>query len=203
MDLGGPCTVGDCFYNGSMENQTSAASLDDYPADWVEQVRLEDGLEVQIRPIRPEDAKGLKEGFKRLSPQSIYLRFLRPVKQLAEDEAQSLATLDYRTKMAFVACLVEEGKDFIIGVARYAALDPGTPEVVECAVIVGDEFQGRGLGSILLDRLIRYGRAQGVTTIQATTHLTNQPIMHFIEQSGFSVKKTMLEPGVWEFRMWI
>ncbi len=193
----------DSFYNGVMDDQDNSKTPGAYPSDWVEQIRLDDGLEVLIRPIRPEDAKGLKEGFKRLSPQSIYLRFLRPVNQLAEEEAQDLATLDYRSQMAFVACRVEDGKDIIIGVSRYAVLDAAQPEIVECAVIVGDEFQGRGLGSILLDRLIRYGRAHGVTTIQAITHLTNQPIMHFIEQSKFSVEKTLIEPGVWEFRMQI
>lgn len=181
--------------NGPEENTPGP-----YPVDQVEKVTLRDGTELVIRPIRPDDAALLQEGFRRLSPQSIYLRFLETFKELSDRQAQRFSVLDYQDHMAFVAELEENGKNSLIGVARYSML-ADEPGVAESAIVVGDEFQGRGLGLLLLARLIRYAQTHGVTTFLATVHLSNNKIMRFIHRGGFAFSKKMIEPGVWEVRI--
>jgi acetyltransferase len=176
-----------------------------YPGEYIEKISLADGTQVTIRPILPEDAPGLQEAFSRLSPQSVYLRFLETFKQLTDKQAQELAELDYQKRMALVAEVVEQGEKHLVGVARYAMLDTAHAEspqnvegVAESAIVVVDEYQGRGLGTILLERLVMYAREHGVQAFMATVHHSNARIMRFIQRSGFISHKRMLEPGVWE-----
>jgi acetyltransferase len=76
--------------------------------------------------------------------------------------------------------------------------DPG---MAEGAVVVIDAFQGRGLGSLLLDRLVRYARANGVTGFVATIHTSNAPMLGIVQRSQYPVVRKMLEPGVWQARI--
>jgi GNAT superfamily N-acetyltransferase len=172
-----------------------------YPQDWVEQVILHDGTSVTIRPIRPGDAPKLQAAFKRLSTQSIYLRFLEVFTQLTDQQARDFANLDYYHRMALVAEIQEPDGLNLIGVARYAMLDGDEPGLAECAIVVIDEYQKQGLGSLLLRRLIRYARSHAVQTFLATVHVSNAQIMRFIQRSGFPAEKKMIEPGVWEIRV--
>jgi len=155
-------------------------------------------MEVTIRPIRPDDAPRLQEAFDRLSPESIYLRFLEPYKELSDRQAQRFANLDYRTQMALVASIPEHGEEHLIGVARYAMVGEEHPGVAESAIVVVDSFQNRGLGTLLLSRLVRYALAHGVRHFLATVHQTNAPIVRFIQRSRLDFDRRMLEPGVWE-----
>jgi GNAT superfamily N-acetyltransferase len=103
--------------------------------------------------------------------------------------------------MALVAEIQEEGESNLIGVARYAMLPGDEPGLAESAVVVIDEYQKRGLGSLLLQRLVRYARSHDVRTFLATVHVSNAQIMRFIQRSGFPADKKMIEPGVWEIRV--
>ena len=184
-----------------------------YPTETIESVTLRDGTPVNIRPIRPDDAPRLQAGFARLSPQSIYLRFLQTFRELSDKQAREFATVDYLNRMALVASIPGEGDERLIGVARYSMVAPANPGgltqpvapaepgLAEGAIVVGDEFHNRGLGTILLDRLVKYARAHGVTAFLATVHLTNSQIMRFIQRSGFPYEKKMIEPGIWEVRV--
>ncbi len=91
----------------------------------------------------------------------------------------------------------------MIGVARYNKVSPTEAGLAESAVIVGDEYQGRGLGTLLLSRLVAYARAHGVTTFLATVHSTNARMLHFIERSGFPFQRKIVEPGVWEIHIFL
>ena len=101
---------------------SSANSLD------LETVTLKDGTQVIIRPIHPDDAEDLQATFQRLSIESIYLRFLSFKKELPDEEARYLATVDYTTRMAFVAIATENNREIVVGVSRYAMDDPSNPE---------------------------------------------------------------------------
>ena len=184
-------------------NRTSDLSenpeiIENYPFEAIEKTELKDGSKVTIRPIRPEDAPLLQAGFSRLSPESIYLRFLETFNALTDKQAREFSTVDYHQRMALVAEIIEDGQKSLIGVARYAMVEPG---VAESAIVVIDEYQSRGLGTILLDRLVKYARTQGVQAFLATVHFTNARIMRFIKRSGLPTEKKMLEPGVWEIRV--
>ena len=105
-----------------------------------ETVTLKDGTQVIIRPIHPDDAEDLQATFQRLSMESIYLRFLSFKKELPDEEARYLATVDYTTRMAFVAIASENNREIVVGVSRYAMDDPGNPEFAE--------FSGGGGGQL-------------------------------------------------------
>lgn len=184
--------------NKTSDLSENSEMIKNYPFEAIENVELKDGSEVTIRPIRPEDAPLLQAGFSRLSSESIYLRFLETFNQLTDKQARDFSTVDYHKRMALVAEIIEDGQDSLIGVARYAIVEPG---VAESAIVVIDEYQSLGLGTILLDRLVKYARTQGVRAFLATVHFTNARIMRFIKRSGFPMQKKMLEPGVWEIRV--
>src|SRR5262249_26383387 len=133
-------------------------------------VQLRDGTRVTLRPIRPDDAPRLQAFHTRLSPHSVYLRWLSAHPVLSDAEARSLSELDYRERMGFVATRPQGEKDFsggegspgieaIIGVARYSAVPGEGPGVAEAAVVVRDDYQQRGLGTLLIGQLLPYARA--------------------------------------------
>ena len=161
-------------------------------------VTLRDGTEVIIRAIAPEDAPLLQELVRRLSPESIFLRFLTRLKELGRPQAERLANVDYQTQMALVATL---GPD-IIGVARYAPAMGQGPGYVEAAVVVEDEYQSRGLGTLLLTRLADYAREHDVEAFVASIHLSNERIMSFIRKSGLR-NESRIEGGLWEIRVYL
>ena len=154
-----------------------------------ETVTLRDGTTVIIRPIRPDDTPGLQSLHSRLSPETIYLRFLGMHPALSDKEAEQLANVDLQTRMAFVATRAENGEEGLIGVARYAALGPERPGEAEAAIVIEDRYQDRGLGSILIDRLLAYARAHGVSTFVAEINAENDRILHFVRRSGLPAEK--------------
>lgn len=165
-----------------------------------EAVNLHDGMPLTIRPIQPDDSPRLQALHSRLSPESIYLRFLGMHPILTQREAERLANVDYQTRMAFVATLEEAGEEIIVAVARYDVIRPDRPEVAEAAIVVEDRYQGQGLGSILLDRLLAYARAHGVRTFVAEISAENERMMRFVQRSGLPVEKK-LEDRVWEVQL--
>jgi GNAT superfamily N-acetyltransferase len=151
-------------------------------------VLLEDGTQAIIRPIRLEDAYYLQAGFLRLSEQSIYFRFLTHKKALTDEEALEFARVDYTTRMAFVATCEEGGEQIVVGVARYVQL-PETPEVAEAAVIVGDEYQRRGIGWHLMNHLVAYARLQGLRYLRGVINVENNLMMDGIQRSGYPFER--------------
>jgi GNAT superfamily N-acetyltransferase len=132
--------------------------LGDHPA------RLRDGTSVIVRPIRAEDKAALVEGLERLSPESRYRRFLRPVTGLSDRELAYLTEIDYTNHFAWVAVTDDEDQRGL-GVARYIR-DAKDPEVAEAAVAVADDYQGRGLGSMLIRLLVATALENGITRFQ-------------------------------------
>ena len=172
-----------------------------YPSDYIESVTLRDGTQVKIRPIRPDDAPRLQVTFKRLSSQTIYLRFFETFKQLSDKQAMYFANVDYQERMALVAEVKEEGEDNIIAVARYDMLSGSEPGAAESAIVVRDDYQNRGLGTIIMIRLLNYAREHGVAYFLATIHASNARIMNFVKRSGFPFERKMIEPGIMQVRV--
>jgi acetyltransferase len=160
-------------------------------------VTLKDGRHMVIRAICPDDANDLQESFQRLSIQSIYMRFLSFKKVLSDEEAHQLSTVDYTSRMAFVAIYNENGKDVVTGVARYAILDPDHPETAEAAVVVVDEYQGLGLGKQLLKRLVLYARTRGIECMRGNLQVGNDRMLMLVKRSGLP-NQTRFVDGIWE-----
>ena len=123
-------------------------------------VLMADGRPVRLRAIRPDDRTALAAAFTQLSPESVYLRFFRAKQRLTDDELTRFTQLDFVHRAALLATLRLDGRERIIGVARYARTHPGRAEV---AFTVGDAYQGRGVGSLLLEHLVLVARDNGIS----------------------------------------
>lgn len=153
---------------------------------------LRDGTSIHIRAIRPDDKVRLFEHFAGLSPQSRYQRFFGTKRGLTRDELKNLTELDFDTHVGLVAVLHDGVEERIIGVGRYIASAPNRAEV---AFAVLDEYQGRGIGTLLLEHLARIARAADITEFEADVLGSNRRMLEVLGESGLKVKRSM-ERGV-------
>ncbi|HXQ21792.1 MAG TPA: GNAT family N-acetyltransferase [Candidatus Acidoferrales bacterium] len=159
---------------------------------------LRDGSSIHIRAIRPDDKARLVDHFSRLSAQSVYFRFFRSKKRLTDDELQHFTEVDFVRNVGLVATLRHGDEERIIGVGRYAMAgdDHGAvPLRAEVAFAVADDFQGRGVGTLLLEHLAPIARANGITEFEADVLGENNRMLDVFRGSGFRVKRS-LEAGV-------
>lgn len=143
-------------------------------------VRLGDGATVTLRPIEPSDREAIRASFERLGRDSRYKRFLSPVDRLSESQLDYLTDVDHHDHEALVA-LEEDGTG--VGVARYVRSDHDGPSA-EVAVAVIDDWQGRGVGSALLDRLSERATDEGVEVFTAAVLTDNQPSIDLLSRLG-------------------
>jgi RimJ/RimL family protein N-acetyltransferase len=142
-----------------------------------ERVSLPSGVETLIRPISSDDKRLLAEAFDGMSPETRYRRFFAPLDRLTEQDLRYLTEVDHHDHEAFVALDPATGE--IIGVARYVrSLDPTEAEV---AVVVGDPWQGRGVATALLERLVERARAEGIDHFIALVLSDNEQALDFFE----------------------
>lgn len=159
-------------------------------------VELRDGTPAVVRPIEPEDKRRLQEGLRLLSPHSRYLRFHSGVERLTQAQLGYLTEVDGRDHVAWVALNPDEPDEPGMGVARYVRL-PEEPDVAEAAVTVADRYQGRGLGTLLLNQLSRSAVENGVRTLRSYVLAENEPMLGLFDQLGAT--RTQEDPGL--FRM--
>jgi GNAT superfamily N-acetyltransferase len=160
----------------------------------LEEIRttLRDGTPVLVRPVRPEDRDIIKDGVARLSPQSRYFRFMTPVSFLSEAQLDYLTKLDFVDHVAWLAVRGDRPEEGL-GVARYVRTK-GDPTIAEAAVTVIDDYQGRGLGTLLLALLATVARSAGVMTFRAYVVQHNARMRSMLEQLG--ARTTLDSPGV-------
>jgi acetyl coenzyme A synthetase (ADP forming)-like protein len=164
--------------------------LSSYATDEV----LRDGSSTHLRAIRPDDRDRLVDHFHRLSARSVYFRFFGAKRRLTDAELDRFTRLDFVERVALVATLRERGEERIIGVGRYAVL-PGDGGTAEVAFAVADEHQGRGIGTVLLEHLLRIARARGITEFQADVLGENSLMLQVFSGSGLVVTSST-EAGV-------
>lgn len=152
-----------------------------------------------IRPIRPEDAQAHGAFFKRLSPEDIRYRFFSAMRELSAEQMARMTQVDYEREMAFVAVRhLPDNATETVGVAR---LVRENPERGEFAVIVQPDMKGQGLARYLMERLIDWGRSQGLTEIVGQVLAENQPMLGFIRRLGFTIHHLPDEADVVEARL--
>jgi GNAT superfamily N-acetyltransferase len=146
-----------------------------------ELVRLKDGTSVLVRPVRPDDRELFVAGFERMSPESRYRRFMGHKQKLSERELDFFTRLDHDLHEAIGAIDVASGDG--VAVARMHR-HPDDPSLAEAAVTVVDDWQGRGLGSLLLERLTRRARELGVTHFDASLFTSNRAMLTLFQRLG-------------------
>ena len=137
--------------------------------------RLQDGLRVVIREIRPDDRERLARGRGRFSDESMRRRFLSPKPRLTNTELRYLTEVDGESHYALVAVPLDD-LDSIVAVARFVRLHDN-PETAEAAIIVADDVQGRGLGRRMAQELGDAARERGIKRITASMLTDNRPAL--------------------------
>src|ERR1700694_1146100 len=145
-------------------------------------VVLRDGSTVRVRAMRPDDDKGLLGVFTSLSEESRWLRFFSPTKGAAlAAEAHRETNLDH----TFGLLALSGPEERVVGHAFYAALDERTAEV---AFTIANDFQGRGLGTILLGQLAEVAEANNIQMFEAEVVSANHAMLHVFRESGFPIE---------------
>ncbi len=161
---------------------------------------LADGTRINIRPIRPTDEPLLQDFFYSHSDETIYRRYFRSVRAMSHATAQTMVNVDYRDRMAFVATIGDIGMERIIGVGRYAK-EKDRPGLVEVAYTVHEDYQGRGLGSVLQKNLERHAQRMGFGGVSGYLFSDNVPMLRVFGHSGdYEAENT--EDGVLRVTRW-
>jgi GNAT superfamily N-acetyltransferase len=139
-------------------------------------VVLVGGQRISLRLLEPADGELIRAFYWRLSPETVYRRFMAPVVPPADALIQRLTDVDHCDREALVA-LDARG---IAGIARYAA--SGDRTVHDIAVVVADDWQGHGLGRLLMTRLAHIARARGISSFHATLLGENRGAQAFVRR---------------------
>jgi acyl-CoA hydrolase/GNAT superfamily N-acetyltransferase len=158
-----------------------------YPWEQARIERLRSGEAVLVRPVRLSDEPALQAMFYRLSDESTYRRFMAHKKTHPHTEMQSLCDLDYASNMAVVVCAGPEQED-IIAMARYD-VEP-TTGLADVGLVVLDEWQGKGVGALMLRRMGEIARARGLAGFSADLFADNKPMLRVFQKSGLKLTVT-------------
>jgi RimJ/RimL family protein N-acetyltransferase len=160
------------------EKERLSRAVPPYPEGYEEDVSLKDGTRLHLRPIRPDDGPRLLGLYDKLSNTSLFHRFFA-VPQKDASKADYLARVDYENQFALVAELGGE----VVAVARYHR-DPARPDHAEVAFTVADALQGKGIGTLLFDRLAGIARAHRVAVFDAEVLKDNIGMIRVFEKSA-------------------
>ena len=135
--------------------------------------------EVLTRPVDPDDFDRFGRLWQRLSPETVYRRFLAPIRRVSAAFVGHIVEVDHELRDAVVAVVDDE----IVGIAQYERLgdDPSRADV---AVLVQDDWQGLGLGSRLSDDIVSLAAARGVRTVVADVLATNERMLAILQRNG-------------------
>jgi RimJ/RimL family protein N-acetyltransferase len=148
--------------------------------------------------VEPGDKQAFAEGMARLSTRSRYLRFHSGVKELSDRQLRYLTEVDQQDHVAWVA-FTREGDDEVgIGVARFVRV-ADEPDVAEAAITVLDEYQGRGLGTLLLGVLSAAAARRGIRTFRSYVLGENVSMLALFDALG--AERAVEEPGVYRVDM--
>lgn len=160
------------------------------------ELELNDGTKVHVRAIVPADEPLLHEAVAAMSERTVYFRFFSPLKRMPDELAHRLAVVDYNDRFAIVATSHKpKGTERIVGVARYDRI-PST-DVAEAAVAVIDEFQHRGMGSVLVTLLARVAREHQIKTFTLIVLPENQQMLGLLRKMGW-IHRAKLSGGVYD-----
>jgi acetyltransferase len=171
-----------------------------YPTQYIGSWVSKDGMPVEIRPIRPEDEPLLVKFHETLSERSVSLRYFHPMKlstRVAHDRLTRICFNDYDRELALVATRKDPWTSApeILGVGRLSRLRAVEAEA-EFALLINDQYQGRGLGTELVRRLLEVACAEGLRRVHADILPDNREMQRVCEKLGFTLSRSIDEPVV-------
>ena len=164
-----------------------------YPNQLEDRLLLPNRNAVRIRPLRRCDERLIDRFYRRLSPQTRYLRFWSPMPDPPDSLLRLITSVDDRRRLALIAALDVDGSD-VVALSEFAALDDRTAEI---GLVVCDEWQGRGLGSALVMRTLRAAEARGFDRFVAEMLFYNAAMKRLLDRVGVVVS-TKTSRGVSE-----
>ncbi|EGY53423.1 bifunctional acetate--CoA ligase family protein/GNAT family N-acetyltransferase [Neisseria shayeganii] len=159
-----------------------------YPHFLETETTLKDGTAVFVRPLRPEDADMVQAFVRGLSDESRYNRFMSSIKQLSQNVLVRFTQLDYDREMALVMLKRHpDGHEEILSIARYIT----DPDMTTCefGISVSDQWQGHGIGVIMMNLLFDAARHQGLKTMRGEILTANTGMQKLTRKLGFNIKK--------------
>jgi len=165
-----------------------------YPEYFTWSYTTQDNQDIKFRVIKPIDEEKLRDLFYNLREEDIYYRFMSAVRTLPHNKAQPLVILDYQEKFAIVAYRGEEPDEEFIGVARWFLDRPSN--MAEAAFVVHPDWQGKGIGSFMLNKLIDVAKEKGISGFNAEVLASNRKMLNVFYKSGYNIQ-SHLEEGVY------
>jgi ribosomal protein S18 acetylase RimI-like enzyme len=151
-------------------------------ADYSAPEQLRDGRPVKIRALRPDDRADMLAAIGRTSMQSLQRRFFVPKKGFSEREMAFFLDIDFESHVALVAQIDEDGHPIIAGGGRYIVVQPGQAEI---AFVVVDDYQGQGIGTILMRHLAVLARDACLKELIAEVLPENSAMLKLFKKFGF------------------
>ena len=148
--------------------------------------RLRDGREIKIRALRPDDKDDMLAAIGRTGTQSLQRRFFVVKRGFSETEIAFFMNIDFINHVALVALAEEEGRSVIVGGGRYVVTQPGQAEI---AFVVIDNYQGQGLGTLLMRHLATMARRAGMKQLVAEVLPENAAMRKVFEKFGFRAQR--------------
>ena len=162
-------------------------------ATYIATERLHNGRPFEVRALRPTDETDLLAAVGRSSAQSLYRRFMGAKRDFSEEERDFFLNIDFVNHVALVATVKEAERVFIVAGGRYIVEKPGTAEI---AFAVVDDYQGQGIGAVLLRHLATIARQAGLKEFTAEVLADNTPMLRVFERSGLKVSTKRSADGV-------
>jgi acetyltransferase len=184
------------------ESDLPTLAIRPYPAQYVSSLTLRDGTPVRIRPIRPEDEPLMVRFHEKLSAESVYLRYLQNLKldrRVAHERLTRICFIDYDREMALVAEVGPPGDEEIVAAGRLSKFHGQNG--AEFAVLVRDDFQRKGLGTALLERLLDVARQERIGRVVAFMLPENLAMQKIAARERFRIDAAagqQLVVGTWE-----
>jgi acetyltransferase len=148
-----------------------------YPEKYEARVKLKGGEEVLLRPIKTTDTKLAKDFYERLSARTKYLRFFTPKKEATEDRIKKFTTVDYKASIVVIAISGDE----MVGAARY---DWDKDEkYLEMAETVRDDWQGKGLGTVLFRHIMKIAKDNGYNSMTVLILGENKKALNILKKT--------------------
>jgi len=158
----------------------------EYPEELKRHVILKDGSKVLLRPIKPSDATMKQDLFYSLSKETVTKRYLGSLKTMPLKRIWPYVVIDYNNEMVIVGTVQEDGNESIIAIGSYSRV-PNT-NLAEVALVVRDDWQNKGLGTILFNYLCEIAKKRGLNGFIAWMLADNRRMMHILKRSGYPIR---------------